>query len=106
MEKIYKTILFILFIVSINNINAQITLVASSGTSTGSYTTLKAAIDNINNGTHQGDIVIKVHSNTTETAAISLDSNGNGGITFYSSVLIRPADSATEYFYYSQFYSF
>ena len=95
MEKIYKTILFILFIVSINNINAQISLVASSGTSTGSYATLKAAIDNINNGTHQGDIVIKVHSNTTEIAAISLDSNGNGGIASYSSVLIRPADSAT-----------
>jgi hypothetical protein len=95
MEKIYKTILLILFIVSINNLNAQITLVASSGTTTGSYATLKAAIDNINNGTHQGNINIRVHANTTETDSISFDSTSNPTGSNYTSILIRPADTAT-----------
>ncbi len=95
MVKIYKTILFILFIVSINNLNAQITLNATSGTTTGSYTTLKAAIININNGTHQGIIDIRVHDNTTETDSISLDSTSNPTGSNYTSILIRPADTAT-----------
>ena len=76
--------------------NAQITLSSSSGVSTSAtYTTLKAAIDNINNGTHQGTILINVHSNTTETAAITLLDSGNVAGASYGFILIRPADTAT-----------
>lgn len=77
------------------HVKSQVTVTATGGTANGSYATLKAAIDNINNGTHQGAVVIKVHGNTTESAAIIIDSSGNGGVTQYSSIHIQPADTAT-----------
>lgn len=73
---------------------AQIVLNSSGGTTTGSYTTLKAAIDNINNGTHTGSILITVHGNTTETASSVLFQTGTGG-SFYTDIMVRPADTAT-----------
>lgn len=88
-------LLLALFLVSGSYLSAQITLTATSGTLTGSYTTFKDAIDAINIGTHQGDVVIKVHSNTTETASARLDSSGVVSGAIYSSVTIMPADTAT-----------
>ena len=75
-------------------VQAQIVLNSTTGTTSGNYTTLKAAIDNINNGTHTGVILITVHGNTTETAGSVLFESGNGGSS-YSLVVIRPADTAT-----------
>ncbi len=77
------------------NTHAQISLTSTAGTTTGTYTTLRAAIDNINNGTHQGVINIQVHTNTTETSGISLVESGNISGAIYTSILIRPADTAT-----------
>ncbi|MFN3446102.1 MAG: hypothetical protein ACK44D_10195, partial [Bacteroidia bacterium] len=74
---------------------AQIVLNSSGGTTTGNYTTLKAAIDNINNGTHTGSVLIEVHGNTNEAAAINLVESGNIAGASYTSILVRPADTAT-----------
>ncbi|WP_294264046.1 T9SS type A sorting domain-containing protein [uncultured Chryseobacterium sp.] len=71
-------------------INAQISLTATGGTTTGTYTTLKAAFDAINGGLHQGAITINVTGNTTETASAVLNGNGSGNSN-YTSVLIKPA---------------
>ncbi len=75
---------------------AQITLTSSTGSSTSAnYTTLKAAIDNINNGTHTGVISLKVYANTTEAAAINILESGNIAGASYTSIMINPADTAT-----------
>lgn len=71
------------------NFHAQISLTATAGTATGTYTTLKAAFDAINAGTHQGGIIINVTANTTETSPAVL--NASGGTVNYTSVLIKPA---------------
>ncbi len=71
-------------------INAQISLTATGSTTTGTYTTLKAAFDAINGGLHQGAITINVTGNTTETASAVLNGNGSGNSN-YTSVLIKPA---------------
>ena len=42
-----------------------VTLTATSGTASGSFTTLKGAFDAINKGTHKGDIVININSSYT-----------------------------------------
>jgi hypothetical protein len=75
-------------------VQAQIVLNSTSGTTSGSYSTLKAAIDNINNGTHTGGILITVHGNTTETASSVLFESGTGSSS-YTVLIIRPADTAT-----------
>lgn len=72
-----------------NNLQAQVNVSATSGTSTGSYTTLKGAFDAINAGTHQGAIIINVTGDTTETATAVL--NASAGTSSYTSVLIKPA---------------
>ncbi|MCK6611868.1 MAG: hypothetical protein L6Q78_12615, partial [Bacteroidia bacterium] len=70
---------------------AQVSLTATSGTGTGSFTTLKAAFDAINAGTHQGAIVISISANTTESAPCVLNSSGAGSAS-YTSVLVRPTN--------------
>lgn len=96
MKKHYKNlVLLFAFTLWAGYIHAQITVDATAGTPSGSYATLKDAFDAINNGTHQGAIDIRVHANTTETASASLDSSGNGTGSSYTSILIRPADTAT-----------
>ena len=96
MKQNYKTLMtMLLMLLAIGSANAQITLSATAGTTSGSFSTLKAAFDAINSGTHQGAIDIRVHANTTETASASLDSSGNATGSSYTSILIRPADTAT-----------
>lgn len=73
--------------------NAQIDVSASGGTSSASYTTLKAAFDAINAGTHTGTISISVTGNTTETATAVLNSSISPAS--YTSVTIKPAASTT-----------
>jgi hypothetical protein len=58
----------------------------------GSYPTLKAAFDNINNGTHTGAIIVDIVSNTTETTSAVL--NASGGSSSYTSILIQPSGGA------------
>jgi hypothetical protein len=73
--------------------NAQVTLTATAGTSSGSFTTLKGAFDAINAGTHTGTIAITITANTTESAIASLNASGAGSAS-YSSVSIQPSGGA------------
>lgn len=70
--------------------SAQVNVTASAGTTVATYTTLKAAFDAINAGTHQGAVTLNITANTTETATAVL----NAGTT-YTSVMIKPAAAAT-----------
>ncbi len=62
---------------------------ATTGTSLAFYPTLKAAFDKINDGTHRGNITIKIKNNTTEPAAAVLNASGTGSAN-YASVKIYP----------------
>jgi hypothetical protein len=62
---------------------------ASIGLGYQTYASLKLAFDNINNGTHQGEVIIKVHQSTNETAVAALNESGSGSSN-YTSVLIYP----------------
>ncbi len=71
---------------------------ADTGTSTGSYATLKAAFDAINAGTHQGVITIDVCGDTTEAAVAAAPSmilNASGvSAALYTSIVMSPAGGA------------
>ena len=71
------------------NTQAQVTLTASSGTASGSFTTLKGAFDAINAGTHTGTIVISINASTTETISAELNASGSGSAS-YTSINIYP----------------
>ncbi|MES2779007.1 MAG: LamG-like jellyroll fold domain-containing protein [Bacteroidota bacterium] len=96
MKQNYVTLMtLILCVLSFGSLQAQITVDATAGTTTGTYTTLKAAFDAINIGTHQGVIDIRVHASITETVTNSLVESGNVSGASYSAITIRPADTAT-----------
>ena len=62
---IFLTTLFVYFSCIAGELSAQVSVTATSGTLSGSYTTVKAAFDAINAGTHKGDITIKLSAGTT-----------------------------------------
>lgn len=69
-----------------------ITVTATAGTvGPTDYPTLKAAIDAINAGTHQGVINVAVVASTTETTSSVLNSSG-AGPAIYTSVNIHPVN--------------
>ena len=79
-----------LIMVGIMNAFAQINVTATVGTpGPTSYTTLKAAFDAVNLGTHKGVITIQVTGNTTETETAALNASGSGSAS-YTSVSIYP----------------
>lgn len=82
------TLGLILFL-SLSGYSQQVTLTATSGTGTGSFSTLKAAFDAINAGTHQGVVVININASTTETATAALNASGSGSAN-YTSISIYP----------------
>lgn len=84
-----KILLCLLTSIAASQIDAQISLSATSGTTTGTYTTLMNAFEAINAGTHQGAITINITANVTETATAVL--NVSGGVSNYTSILIKPA---------------
>ena len=69
--------------------NSTISLTATIGTASGNFTTLKAAFDAINAGTHKGVINIMVNSSTTESASAVLNASGTGSAS-YTAVNIYP----------------
>jgi hypothetical protein len=74
---------------------AQITLTATAGTPTGSFSTVSDAFTAINVGTHQGTIAISVNNNTTEPASpVALNASGQGTAS-YSAITIRPTATVT-----------
>ncbi|PWN61597.1 T9SS type A sorting domain-containing protein [Chryseobacterium viscerum] len=88
-----KILFYLMAILASSNFYSQVSVSATAGTATGTYTTLKGAFDAINAGTHQGAISISITASTTETATASL--NASGGATIYTSVAIKPAVGVT-----------
>ena len=80
----------------LNAINAQVAVTATLGTATANYTSVNNAFGAINNGIHQGNIVITVTGTTIEigTPTPLLKSAFPSN---YSSILIRPSGDATIY---------
>lgn len=76
------------------NTNAQVSLTASTGTATGTFTTLNAAFTAINAGTHKGAIVITINGNTTEPAT-PVPLLKSGPTSDYTSILIKPSGNVT-----------
>ncbi|HSN75970.1 MAG TPA: hypothetical protein VL334_12920, partial [Anaerolineae bacterium] len=68
-------------------------VVVSAGGSSAGYTTLKAAFDAINAGTHTGAIDVKINGDTTETVTAVLNASGSGSAS-YTAVLIQPSGGA------------
>ena len=67
-----------------------ISVIATTGTVGPTwYTSLKAAFDAINDGTHTGAITVKINASTTETASAVLNASGSGS-ALYTSVSIYP----------------
>ena len=95
MHSVYtKVVFFFAFIFCALSGSAQVSVTATAGTTgPSSYTTLKAAFDAINAGTHKGAITISISGNTTETAIASL--LASSGTSSYTSVLIKPAAGTT-----------
>ena len=82
-------IIILLCAISLNTqATSPVHVTATSGTTSGDYSTLKAAFDAINNGTHQGDVTIAINASTTETAAAVL--NASSSPSSYTSVNIYP----------------
>lgn len=69
----------------------QVSLTATGGTTTGSYTTLNAAFAAINAGTHQGAINISITGNTTEPAPPSSLLGSGVGSASYTGINISPS---------------
>ena len=57
------------------------------------YTTLKAAFDDINNGTLTGNIELQITSSITETQLATLNASGSG-FASYNNVVIYPIGAA------------
>ncbi len=75
----------------ITTATAQVSVTATAGTpGPTSYATLGAAFTAINAGTHQGDIIVEISANTTETGPCVLNSS-DAAPAAYTSVLIRPS---------------
>ncbi|UQB68408.1 T9SS type A sorting domain-containing protein [Epilithonimonas zeae] len=88
-----KTILFLSSFIGTVAM-AQVDVVASSGTETATYTTVKGAFDAINAGTHQGAINITLTANTSETATAVLN-RSTGTTSNFTSVSLKPATGTT-----------
>lgn len=97
MRKLYPSFILGVFLVLASIVSsAQVSVSATAGT-TGptSYTTLKAAFDAINNGTHSGAVTVTISANTTETAPVLLRRPASGSGSSYTSVTVKPAAGAT-----------
>lgn len=72
-----------------------VSFVSSAQVSVGAtnYTTLKAAFDAINAGTHTGAITISISGNTVETATAVLNASGTGSAS-YTSIAINATAAA------------
>jgi hypothetical protein len=74
---------------------SQVSVTATGGTATGSYTTVSAAFAAINAGTHQGVINITITANTTEPAAVTALVNSGSGTASYTAITIKPSGNVT-----------
>lgn len=80
------TVLTVSFASFAQNVDVE----ATAGTPTGSYPTLNAAFAAINDGTHNGDVIVKVVNSHTITTTATLNAAAPA-----TSVIIRPDDAAS-----------
>ncbi|HJV18498.1 MAG TPA: hypothetical protein VJ552_01355, partial [Sediminibacterium sp.] len=85
-----RLLLLFIFFCHASLLSAQVSLTATQGNTTGSFTTLKAAFDAINLGTHKGNIVIQINANVNETASAVLKQSGYNSVSNYSGITIYP----------------
>src|SRR3954447_8014404 len=95
MYKFYAFVITGMLLIGSVVTRAQVSVTATTGT-TGptTYTTLKAAFDAINAGTHTGSITVSITGNTTEAAAAQLNGSGTGTAS-YTAIVIKPAASTS-----------
>jgi hypothetical protein len=86
-------IILMVFSLIVNVCGAQVDVTATTGTLSGSYTTLGGAFAKINDGTHKGTITITLSGNTTELSNANLNASGSGSAS-YSSITIQPGGGA------------
>ena len=67
-------------------------VIASEGLANADYGSVGEAFANINNGTHQGSVVVLINGSTIESGSAVLYASGSGSAS-YSSVLIYPTAS-------------
>jgi hypothetical protein len=89
---LFSVILMIFSLIVIVS-RAQVDVTATTGTLSGSYTTLGGAFAKINDGTHKGTITITISDNTSESSNANLNASGSGSAS-YSSVTIQPGGGA------------
>jgi hypothetical protein len=90
-SSISRLLLFLCAGLGMHRVSAQVSVTATAGTAgPTNYTTVNAAFDAVNAGTHQGAIQFLITGNTTEPATPSaLVSTGTGAAS-YTSLSIRP----------------
>ncbi len=88
-----KTILLIFIIASIVLISSRAKAQVNVTPNSINYTTLKAAFNAINAGTHTGAITISISGNTTETDSCVINATGTGSAS-YSSITMSPTGGA------------
>lgn len=80
--------------IGVGKSSAQVSLTATTGTTSGTYTTLNDAFAAINAGTHKGTIAISITANTTEPSTVTpLYGSGTASASSssYTSVTIKPS---------------
>ena len=70
-------LLIFLFLPNCHLFAANVDVTATSGITAAGYSNLKTAFDNINSGTHQGTITIKINASITETATAKLNASSS-----------------------------
>lgn len=90
-----KQLLIVLLLgLNMSLFSQNVNVTATSGTLTGSYVNLNSVFTAINNGTHKGTIVLTIVGNTTEPV-IPVPLLAAGGLSSYTSILIKPSGNRT-----------
>ena len=90
-NKIKAFLFCLLFTAFTGNVHAQqVTLTATAGAATGTFSTLREAFTAINSGLHSGVIVISINANVDEGSTPAVLNSSNADPASYTSITIRP----------------
>ena len=93
-KPIFATI--VLMLCSMYNMMAQVSVTATGGTTSASYTTLAMALDSINFGVHTGAVTVALSTGSETAPATGLVINGSGvGAASYTSLSIAATTAGT-----------
>lgn len=99
MKIIFNITLIFVTLILHNTLEAQVSVAATTGTTSGNYATVKGAFDKINDGTHKGSIVITIGNTNnqviTETAEAVLNNSGTGSAVYTDIRIIPGATNIT-----------